>query len=59
MAQQTVALPTTAITDDGIADEGGADNRVTDDVLVGEAVTFTAGRAVLLGALELAQKEYQ
>ena len=43
--------------DDDIADEGGADNRVADDVLVGEAVMFAAGGAVLLGALELAQKE--
>ena len=40
-----------------VTDKEGAYNRVADDVLVGEAVKFTAGGAVLLVALELAQQE--
>ena len=52
-----MASPTTIVADDGIVDEGGADNRVADDVLVGEAVTFAAGGVVLMGTLEIAQKE--
>ena len=42
-----------------IAEEGGTYNHTTDDVLVGKVVTIAKGRAVLLGALELAQQESQ
>ena len=40
-----------------LTDKESAYNRVAYGVLVGDAVTFTAGGAVLLVALELAQQE--
>ena len=53
-----MTLPTTVVANDGVHRiQGGLVNHVADDVLVGEAVTFAAGGVVLMGTLEIAQKE--
>ena len=51
---QPVGSPTTGIAgngavDDGVADNGAADGRIANEA-VAKAVTFPAGRVVLLGA---------